>query len=168
MTHITIDDATLADLPTLHQLAHDIWWPTYEHVIPHGQISLMLSELYSEEALKGEMDRGGHFLIAHLGDASLGFAEYRDKDGDDQIMRMEKLYVDPRSQGLGVGGSLIGCIAERALGLGKTVLELNVNRGNKKAIGFYKKNGFLVVAETDTPYHEYLLDDYVMQKPLLP
>ncbi len=166
LEHMTISHASAADLPLIQRLANEIWWPAYGHIIPHGQISLMLGELYSEEALARQVASGGNFLIVRLGPDPLGFAEYREKPSDPHVMRMEKLYVGPRAQGRGVGRRLIAFIADRARELGKTMLELNVNRGNEAAIGFYHKNGFEVVAETDAPYHEYVLNDYVMQKAL--
>lgn len=168
MDTISISLATDADLAIINELAHEIWWPAYEQVIPHGQISLMLEEFYTEEALRRQVASGGHFLVARLGDSPLGFAEYRAKKTDSAVMRIEKLYVSPRSQGKGVGRSMIEYVAERALEASKTHLELNVNRGNEAAIGFYRKNGFQAIAETDMPYHSYILNDYVMQKALLP
>lgn len=168
MATITISPATDADLAIINELAHAIWWPAYGQFIPHGQISLMLAEIYSMEALRRQVDQGGHFLVAWLGDAPVGFAEYRPKEKKPSIMRIEKLYVSPARQGKGVGVSLINYVAQRAIESGKAHLELNVNRRNAAAIGFYQKNGFSTVAETDTPYHGYVLDDYVMQKSLLP
>lgn len=168
MAEITISHATEAELAIVRQLAHEIWWPAYGHFIPHGQISLMLEQIYAEEALQRQAASGGHFLLARQAGAPLGFSEYRIKQQDPAIMRIEKLYVSPKSQGQGVGRRLIDYVAERALEDGKTRLELQVNRGNAAAIGFYRRNAFEAVAELDTPYHGYLLDDYVMQKELLP
>lgn len=164
MTDITISLAKETDLSTIRHLAHKIWWPAYEHVIPSGQISLMLAEFYSEEALKNQVANGGHFILARSVTQTVGFAEYRTKEGQSNILRMEKLYVDPDTQGRGVGRQLIGFISVQAREAGRTVLELNVNRKNESAIRFYRHQGFVIVGEMDTPYHAYVLDDYVMQK----
>ena len=46
---------------------------------------------------------------------------------------------------------------------GVKYLELNVNRENK-AIGFYKKLGFTIIAEEDIPIgNGFFMNDYVMQ-----
>ncbi len=168
MAEISISHATEAQFAIISQLAHEIWWPAYGHFIPHGQISLMLEQIYAEDALQRQAASGGHFLLAWQDEVPFGFSEYRTKLEAPAIMRIEKLYVSPRSQGQGMGRRLIEYISVRARDAGKTLLELNVNRSNETAIGFYRRNGFETVAEIDTPYHGYLLDDYVMQKKLLP
>lgn len=166
MTRITLSPATETDLAAIGQLAHDIWWPTYSHFIPHGQISLMLEQSYTVDALKHQTATGGRFILARQADVAVGFAEYRTKVKDEAVMRIEKLYVSPQNQGQGVGRQLIEFVSEQARQSGKTHLELNVNRRNVPAIGFYRRNGFMIVAQVDTPYHGYVLDDYVMQKRL--
>lgn len=168
MADITLSPATETELAVIQQLAYDIWWPTYGSFIPHAQIRLMLEQIYTVDALKRQVATGGHFVLARQSGVPVGFTEYRAKTDGDSIMRIEKLYVSPHSQGQGVGRRLIAYVAERSLQLGKTHLELNVNRRNEPAIGFYRRHGFVPIAEVDTPYHGYVLDDYVMQKPLTP
>lgn len=165
MEAIQIKEADTEDVAVIRDLAHEIWWPTYGDYIPHGQISLMLEQLYSAHALLHQMALGQHFILATLNGNPAGFASYQLKPADPHIMRIEKLYLLPAVQGKGMGKRLIDHVAQAAIAIHIRCLELNVNRNNA-ARHFYEKIGFTIIAETDTPYHGYVLDDYVMQKSL--
>ena len=157
--------ATVADVPIIHQLAHDIWWPTYGNYIDHGQIRLMLELIYSEPALLEQFKTGQRFVLAMRGHTAVGFVGFRAKPAHPQTMRIEKLYVSPSEQGKGTGKLLIHHVAQTALAAGCSRLELNVNRNNPAAT-FYDRQGFIVINTVDLPYHGYVLNDYVMQKEL--
>ncbi len=165
MDTINIRQATAGDVQTIHRLAHDIWWPTYQDYIPHDQIRLMLELIYDERALLAQLDAGQYFSIAVRSEQPVGFVGFRSKPDDARIMRIEKIYIHPSEQGKGTGVLLIDHVSTAARAQGKMLLELNVNRSNP-AKAFYTKQGFVVVEEVDIPYHGYVLNDYIMQKPL--
>lgn len=167
MTHdnLTLRTAVAADMPTIRQLAHDIWWPTYGGYLASGQVSLMLELIYSEPALLRQLEAGQRFTIAMRGDTAVGFVGFVPKLGKPQIMRIEKLYVTSSEQGKGTGTLLINHVSRHALAAGCSFLELNVNRNNP-ATTFYDRQGFVIVDTVDIPYHGYVLNDYVMQKEL--
>jgi GNAT superfamily N-acetyltransferase len=71
--------------------------------------------------------------------------------------------VLPSEQGRGTGKELINYISASAKKLGGNTLELNVNRGNN-AQNFYLKSGFSIFQTVDIPYHQFVLNDYVMRK----
>ena len=165
MDKVTFQVATKADLPIIHQLANEIWWPTYRAYIAHDQINLMLELIYSEEALQAQLAAGQRFSLALRGGIPTGFAGFQCKREEPQTMRIEKLYVRQSEQGKGTGKSLIDHVAQNALTAGCSCLELNVNRCNPAA-KFYERQGFSVVGAVDIPYHGYVLNDYIMQKQL--
>ncbi|WP_257669350.1 GNAT family N-acetyltransferase [Parapedobacter tibetensis] len=162
-TNTTIQRAKLADAPTIHRLANEIWWPTYEDYIPHGQISLMLELIYTETALKQQMESGQYFSFAMRNGDPVGFVGFQPKPSVKTIMRIEKIYVYPSEQGKGTGKLLIDHVSQAALAVNIHCLELNVNRSNP-ARAFYEKQGFVIVEEVDIPYYGYMLNDYIMQK----
>ena len=164
-THVALRVATETDLPVICRLAHDIWWPTYQDYLPHGQISLMLELIYSNQALRKQLEAGQRFWLALRENVAMGFVGAQLKPGNPKIMRIEKLYVRPSEQGKGTGRLMINHIAQVAYSAGCTCLELNVNRGNPAA-EFYGRQGFVIVDTVDIPYHGYVLNDYVMQKEL--
>ena len=58
-------------------------------------------------------------------------------------------------------------VSERAKKLGYPCVILAVNKRNDKAIGSYKKYGFIVrEAITDDIGHGFVMDDFVMEKVL--
>src|SRR3546814_202410 len=162
---IKLRTATVTDVPTIRQLAHDTWWPTYGAYIDHGQISLMLELIYSKNALRTQLAAGQCFALALRGDTAVGFVGFQPKAGHPKTMRIEKLYVGQSEQGNGTGKLLINHVAQVALATDCSHLELNVNRYNP-ASGFYERQGFVITDTVDTPYHGYVLNDYIMQMEL--
>lgn len=165
MEELTIRMAAWGDAWTIQRLAHETWWPTYGKIIPHGQIRLMLEGLYTAKALQEQMEAGQQFVLALRGTAAVGFAGFRHKPTDQQVMRIEKLYIHPDEQGKGTGKALIDHLSQLACAANIDSLELNVNKQNP-ARAFYEKLGFSIIESVQIPYDNYVLDDYVMRKPL--
>lgn len=162
---IKIAQATIKDLQIIHQLAHKIWWPTYQNIISASQISFMLDKMHSISALEKQLLEGHVFLILTVNDVEKGFASISETESPG-LFKLQKLYLDPDQQGKGTGKILISAAEELAKKLGATAIKLNVNRANK-AYQFYKKMGYQIIEEIDIPYYEYVLDDYIMQKDLI-
>lgn len=149
------------DALIIHDLVHQIYYPTYKDILSTDQIEFMLAKSYTIEALKASMSADQDFYILQVDGVFLGFMAVQQKTNT--ILRIEKLYLLPETQGKGYGQRMISKAEEIALLAGNNILELNVNRGNK-AYQFYLKQGFKVIQEIDIPYYGYVLDDYVMQK----
>ena len=162
---VILQAVTVADVPVIHRLAHEVWWPTYGGYIARDQISLMLELIYSESALQKQIESGQRFTLAVRGHDAVGFVGFQPKPAQPEVMRIEKLYVSQSEQGKGTGKRLIDHVAQTALAGGYACLELNVNRSNP-ATKFYDRQGFVITNTVDTPYHGYVLNDYVMQKAL--
>lgn len=157
---IKIKPASFEDANVIHQLAHQIYFPTYRDILSQDQMEFMLIKSYSVEALKRSMIEEQTFYLASKEDQALGFMSISEKDN--QILRIEKLYLLPEYQGQGLGKKFIEFAKTLAISFDKSIIELNVNRGNK-AFFFYKKMGFITLCEVDIPYYGYVLDDFVMQ-----
>lgn len=159
----SIRRANLAEAEIIHQLAHQIYYPTYTGILSDDQMKFMLERSYSVQALQESMQTDQDFYLAFDKKSTVGFMALKDKDED--ILRIEKLYLLPQTQGKGFGKELISCAIAKAKLKNKERVQLNVNRGNK-AYYFYLKMGFTVVQEIDIPYFNYILDDYVMEIPI--
>ncbi|ADY53648.1 GCN5-related N-acetyltransferase [Pseudopedobacter saltans DSM 12145] len=160
---ITFRFARKEDLKSIKQIAEETWWPTYSKFLPEGQIETMLNEFYTEDSLALQMDNGHHFILAGE-DIPLGFVSYSETE-EPSIIKIHKLYISPKGQGKGIGKALINKVEQIAKAEGASTIELFVNRSNP-AVDFYEKVGFLIKKAIDTPYHQYILDDYVMHKPI--
>ena len=159
-----IRPATSEDLELVHRLAVEIWWPTYHAILPADQITFMLEDMYSVEALEQQFSEGLRFVLAESEGRPVGFMGFINAGGPEGIFRLEKLYILPSEQGRGTGRALIGYANDLALKDGAKILELNVNRSNPAFI-FYQRAGFTIYREADIPYHRYVLNDYIMRRP---
>ena len=162
----TIREATINDVETIKQLAHDVWWPTYSSILAGDQIDFMLADRYSTEALTKQIaNEEQTFLLLTKDETPLAFAAYSPDEKDPDVYRLHKLYSLPATQGKGVGKALLNAVIDRVRAAGKKVLELNVHRQNP-ALGFYQKMGFVIAYEIDIPFDKYVLNDYIMRKEL--
>jgi len=160
---ITIAKASVKDAALIQQLAQEIWYPTYEPILSKEQIDFMLEKMYSVSALEESINQENtEFFLFHERDLAVGFIGMKKKD---DVLRIDKLYLLPSTQGKGYGKKFIDFAAKEAKKMGLQALELNVNRNNN-AYYFYLKQGFEVVEEVDIPYYQFTMDDYVMRMKL--
>lgn len=165
MDKIEVQAAGPTDIPTIRQLANEIWWSTYRDLLPHDQISLMLELMYTDAALRDQLRKGQQFALAKRAGNAVGFVGFQHNPAS-SLMRIEKLYILPAEQGRGIGKRLINHVAKLASSAGLKAMELNVYRRNP-AKHFYERQGFAVISEVQIPYHGYVLEDYIMQKPII-
>jgi len=164
---IRISPVTPADIEPLVTLARVIWQEAYADIIAQAQIDYMLEHRYHTPRLLAELDTSGIWWDKAVVDGRLAaFAStlLTDTPGE---MKLDKLYVDPERQRLGLGGRLIDRLSERALVLGCTTLILAVNKRNERAIGAYRKHGFIEREAVRVDIgNGFVMDDFIMAKSL--
>lgn len=158
-----IVEATEKEIPVIIELAERIWWPTYQSILSEEQIRFMLKNMYSKNALREQMRGGFKFVLVKRENDDVAFAGYSAEHGAAPVLKIHKIYVLPTEQGKGTGKNLITYLMDLAKKLNIPQVELNVNRGNP-ALGFYEKLGFQITGTVDIPYHQFVLNDYVMRK----
>ena len=80
------------------------------------------------------------------------------------LFHLQKIYVLPRSQGIGAGAFLFRHAVEyiRSVHPAPCLMELNVNRRNP-ALRFYERMGMRRLREGDFPIGDgYYMNDYIM------
>ncbi|ESU26409.1 GNAT family acetyltransferase [Flavobacterium limnosediminis JC2902] len=158
-----------ADKDQLHivrDLAYKIWPEAYEEILSEAQLDYMLENFYAIPALEEQMEKGHVFLLAEENDVYYGFASYEINCNNTGKTKLHKIYVLPETQGKGLGKLLLSEVEKAALNDGNSHLFLNVNRYNS-AQEFYKRLGFVIVHEEDIEIGRgYLMEDFVMEKPL--
>jgi diamine N-acetyltransferase len=164
---IAIAQATAAQYKSIQSIAHQTWPVAYGTILPQAQIDYMLDFFYSQEALKDSVITKGHqYIIALEDEEPVGFASYEHQEGQKPETKIHKIYILPKTQGKGIGKKLIEFIKNKALENHSSVLSLHVNRFNT-ALHFYEKIGFTINQEIDIQLeHGYLMEDYVMHKPI--
>ncbi|CAN5192890.1 GNAT family N-acetyltransferase [soil metagenome] len=166
---ITIIQATEQELPIIRDIAYQTWPTTFGEILSPAQIRYMLDMMYSLDSLKTQISEQKHvFLLAQETDskAYLGYVSYEFDYKSQPKTKIHKIYLLPASQGKGVGRLLIDKVAELAAEHENSTVSLNVNRYNK-AIQFYERMGFKVIDnETIDIGDGFLMEDFVMEKPL--
>lgn len=166
---ITITQATEQDLPLIRDIAYQTWPTTFGEILSPDQISYMLDMMYSPDALTTQINEKKHvFLIAKNTDTNeyLGYVSYELDYTGQPLTKIHKIYLLPASQGKGVGRLLIDQVGTIALTHKNNRLGLNVNRYNK-AIQFYERMGFSIVGNEDIDIGDgFLMEDFIMEKPL--
>ena len=166
---ISIIPATEAQFPIIQTIAHQTWPTTFAAILSPTQIDYMLEMMYSTDSLNTQVNDKNHiFLLAQESETGnyLGFLSYELNYKGALKTKIHKIYLLPASQGKGVGKQFMDAVAERAKAGQDNTLSLNVNRHNK-AIQFYERMGFKHVAnETIDIGNGFIMDDYVMEKPV--
>lgn len=142
-------------------LAQLIFPATYREIVDVDQIDYMMDLFYTPEALVAQLESGQVFLIVYYEGKASGYASYTriNAAGD---FKLNKIYVDNRLQGRGLGRKLLNDVISKVKSAGGRTLQLNVNRNNK-AKGFYENMGFSVLKEQLLDIgNNYFMDDYVM------
>lgn len=161
--------ATPSDYPGIERIARQTWPDTFGSILSVEQINYMLDWMYSQQAITEQVEQKGHVFLIASNDAeeAVGYVSY-EVDYKSAITKIHKLYLLPQTQGQGIGRLLMDEVVRRALAAGNTTLILNVNRQNR-AVQFYERLDFSVVGHEDIDIgNGFLMEDYIMQKPLAP
>ncbi len=158
-----INIATAADVKIIQELAEMIWPVCYADIVSPEQLRYMLDLIYTQDALKAQMEKGHRFVIAYEVETPIGFASYSAKSSEEPtIFRLHKIYVLTNLHTKGIGSTFLQYVVTQSKNAGATLLELNVNKYNP-AIGFYEKKGFSILKEEVIDIgNGYVMDDYVM------
>jgi len=156
---------TAADLDAVSALARTVWQATYPPLISQAQIDAMLADRYAPQRIRDQLDDARHaWRIARQDDALVGFAHAL---GDETGCKLDKLYVHPDHQRLGIGAALMQEIAGWARAQQAHRLWLQVNRGNTQAIRAYEKYGFHIAGSRVFDIgNGFVMDDHVMERAL--
>jgi GNAT superfamily N-acetyltransferase len=162
---VLVSGVTMADVDAVGDLARRVWQEAYPEIISQAQIDYMLAQRYNTVRLCEELASPGTWWDQIRVDGQLsGFASslFSTTPG---VIKLDKLYVDPARQRLGLGGRLIAQVAQRALSNGCDTLILAVNKRNERAIAAYKKSGFVVREAVRVDIgNGFVMDDFIMSK----
>jgi diamine N-acetyltransferase len=167
---ISIRAASVADIEAIQRIARQTWPSAYGEILSQAQIDYMLGLMYSHDVLVSQMTEKGHrFFIASNANGAIAFAGFEPNAGKAGLTKLHKLYCLPDTQGKGVGAMLIDAVEQSAREFNKptqSTLALNVNKYNK-ALSFYQRLGFAIAYEEVIDIgNGFVMDDYVLTKPL--
>ena len=163
----TISPAQERDQDEIRQLARETWYLHYPRIITVKQIDYMLEQRYAPEEIQ-RLIASPHcnWLKIELEQAIQGFGHF-DEDASAHSIKIDKLYVHHRAQGLGCGTSLIRYAETHYGRLGFKKISLQVNKGNLASIAFYLKLGYHKEKSVVFDIGQGLvMDDFIMSKTL--
>ncbi len=161
MTAFEIKEANEMYIPIIIRLQEQIWFATYRDILSEVQIDYMFQAIYSESALKRQMQKGQKFYILYFQKVPIGF--YALSQNDATVFKLNKIYLLPEKQGIGAGRYLLLDAENKVRNQNGNQLVINVNRYNNAKL-FYEKMGYLIIRSEDIPIGPYLMNDYVLSK----
>lgn len=164
MPDISIKTAELSDAPLLEALAKEIWTQHYADIITMEQITYMLNNFQSSDAILQDMQSGAVYDIAYADGEPCGYSAAAP---DDTGLFLSKLYVRQSCRGLGIARAMVSRIDERAKEGGASRVWLKCNKYNANSLAAYERLGFSVAYACVTDIgNGFIMDDYALEKVL--
>ncbi len=143
--------------------ADAIWRVCYVGILSEAQIAYMLERMYAPARIRHEMAEGVKWEWVIASCRRIGYLSYSCDAGSRQA-HLHKIYLLPEEQGKGIGQKCLTRAAAAAAAAGCRVLDLNVNKRNRRAIGAYEKFGFRIAAAVVVDIGSgFVMDDYLME-----
>jgi ribosomal protein S18 acetylase RimI-like enzyme len=140
MQGVVTREATQADVPAVRRLLVDTWHATYDHLFGAERVTAITDDWHSEDRLAQALGRADHrFLVAEAEHVILATASSTLKSGG--RLTLDRLYVDPRAHGAGIGTLLLAAAIAGWPALRR--IDLEVEPRNAPAIAFYRRHGFV-------------------------
>lgn len=153
---------TDSEIDQIVSLANVIWHEHYDPIIGSEQVTYMLENFHSRNALRNQIDNENYlyYLIAQDG-RNVGYMGLQPKDDE---LFLSKLYILSTAREKGLGRTSMSHIVDLAFEHKLKKIRLTVNKNNVGSINAYEKMGF---KKTDTVVADigggYVMEDYEME-----
>lgn len=148
MLSIVLKKASADDLEVIQQLGKETFYETFSMHNPEEEMQKYLEESFSSEKMLKEINTPeSRFFIAWEAENPVGYLKVNTGKAqtelqDDFSLEIERIYVKSSHHGKKVGQLLYEKALEIASEEEKKYIWLGVWEENKRAVSFYKKNGF--------------------------
>ena len=161
---IEIKTAEKEQISIIRKLAKELWPDTFAPILTAKQIAYMMEMMYSRESLEKQLEEGHQYAIVSDDNEEIGYVSYEINHTHSDKTKIHKLYLLPDRQRKGVGKKVIDYVAQEAKKSKNKALFLNVNKHNRGAISFYRKNNFMLVKEEVIDIgNGFVKDDFVFE-----
>lgn len=146
---IQLVQATINDLEIVRQIGIDTFHESFSSVNTEENMAYYLQTGFSTEKVASELGNSdSEFHLVYDGNKLIGYLKINHGPAqselkDDAALEIERIYVLKAWQGLKVGQLLYDKAIEIARARRYAYVWLGVWEENEKAIGFYKRNGFV-------------------------
>ncbi|MDJ0932400.1 GNAT family N-acetyltransferase [Breoghania sp.] len=139
------------DLAAVSTLLSETWHDTYDGIYGRGKVAEITASWHSIDTLEDQLERPhSEFIVADDGTrlGGVAFAAMSEQASSDQakVAMLHQLYVHPDCQGQGIGLDLLEEISNALSDA--SILKLEVDPANTKAVAFYEAAGFAKTVET--------------------
>lgn len=157
--------ATENDIVLIQELAKKSWENAYAEILSTEQMDYMLSTMYSQEEISGQMRTPNYhyYLIQDENtDSFEGFIGY-ENGYEKGTTKLHRIYLVPESKGKGFGKTALEFLNQETSKNGDQRIILNVNKYNS-AKKFYESQGYKVYGEGIFDIgNNFFMDDYLME-----
>jgi diamine N-acetyltransferase len=169
---INIKKCTLEDLHILQEISYETFNETFKHQNSPENMNAYLEKAFNLNQLEQELSNSSsEFFFIYFNSEVAGYLKINTDDAQSENMgneslEIERIYIKNKFHKKGLGRYLINKAIEIAVEWNKKKIWLGVWEKNERAIGFYKKIGFV---QTDA--HSFYMGDeeqtdLIMTKPL--
>jgi GNAT superfamily N-acetyltransferase len=158
---------TEEQLVRLAEIASAVWHEYFPCLLTPEQIDYMVEKFQSYPAMRRQMAEEGYeyYFICADGE-TVGYTGIRE---DGEKLFLSKLYLTKENRGKGYAGRTLDFLTELCRERGKKAIWLTVNKYNEHTIAVYGAKGFETIRSQVTDIgNGFVMDDYVMEKPVSP
>ncbi len=148
MSNVVIRKASTDDTDALARLAKQTFLDAFERLNEPKNIRAYVKKAFNPAQVAKELlDDGSTFFVAERDSKLIAYAKIRASDAPEcvdcsEATELERIYVEHRFLGTGVGQMLLDAAIEATRGNGHEVLWLGVWEHNPDAVAFYERFGF--------------------------
>lgn len=154
---------TQTDLAILHDAIKVIWPEVFTSILGEEEVTYMVKNYQSIDKIRTEIADGAKYYLVELGGEVIGYTAYVIET---DAVYISKFYLSASVRGQGISRKMFSWLMDIAKVNGKQKLSLRVNRGNARAISVYQHFDFEIIKKIDTPFGDFSLNDYLMEKQL--
>ena len=150
MNQIEIRKATLSDLETIQKISIQTFIETFAAVNTPENIANYIKDSLNTEQLTAELNNANsQFYVAYSNAEAVGYLKINFGDAQTETinknaLEVQRIYVLQTFHGKNIGQILFDKALQRAIEENIHYVWLGVWEENKRAVNFYKKNGFVV------------------------
>lgn len=176
-TVFALHECAIGDVPALALVGAATFLESYAGLLPAESILWHTATNHSEGAYRDLLEQPNtRAWLAEVPPtwaggrgAPVGYAVLSAPDFTPDLiapgdLELKRIYCFSRFHGGGIGQSLFGRVVAAAQEQGARRLLLGVHRDNRRALDFYRRNGFAVVGARTFKLGENVFDDHVLAR----
>lgn len=173
MEQIIVKKISTNEVEQLQKIAKQTFFDTFSPQNTKENMDKYLNEGFTREKLIAELEnKGSEFYFAISGHDVIGYLKINFGDAqtelqDENSLEIERIYVEKDFHGKKVGQILYDKALEIAVSKNLKFVWLGVWEENRKAIHFYKKNGFVEFDKHIFKFGDEEQTDIMMKKELI-